>query len=133
MQGGHGSRCDAACKAVAHYQIIPFSELVQKTRYVAEIVGPITVAHEDIFSRSNSNAPHEGAAVSLALDMDDANTHAFGDSDRTVAAAVICDHNFSADIVISNSVLNLLDARTQGGGLVQAGQHHAEFYISRLG
>src|SRR5262249_54042350 len=44
----HGARLDRAAKARAHHELIPATELIHEWTEAAEVVGAVSVAHDDV-------------------------------------------------------------------------------------
>src|SRR5207249_2204573 len=123
----HGAGLDAAFEAVAHDQLIALPEAVDKRIELAEIIGIVGVAHDDIATLGGGDAGLQGAAVTPAFHRHHACPMFEGDFAGTVAAAVIRHHHFAFHMKAIQTSASLVHAGADGAGFVQARHDHGDF------
>ncbi len=128
MAGGHGSGKDGAAAAgepAALDQIGSGDEFLVKFAQLQEIITVVAIAHEHEFAARVVYAAHEGIAVTLGLDVNDASAQTFGDLDGAIGAAVVGDDDFAVDAVFHEGPQGFADADRDGISLIKTGHDHA--------
>src|SRR6185437_7884282 len=72
---------DAAARleTAALHELVSFAEFGQEAGYLGEVIAVVCIAHEDVPSPRRGNAAHQGTAVALFCDRDDACAETRGD------------------------------------------------------
>src|SRR5437868_3366477 len=98
MEEGHGAgeqRAATRWKATALREIVALAKLVEKARYLAEVVAIVRVAHKDVSAAGGRDAPHERRPVALLAHHDDARSQFTRDRHRGVGRAVVRDDHLA--------------------------------------
>ena len=85
----HGARLDPALEARAHDEVVPFLEPGHEGGDLAEVVGVVCVAHDDVTPPRRGDSAEERGTVAPLGDGDDPRAGALGDLLRAVGRAVV--------------------------------------------
>ena len=127
VKGRHRARLDPPAEPRAHDEVVPLLERRDEGRDLAEVVGVVGVAHDDVAPARRRDAAEERGAVAALGDGDDARPGPVGDLLRAVGRAVVGDdrprprgpRRASASTAAPHAALERL-------GLVQAGHHDGD-------
>src|SRR6516165_5896475 len=132
VQGGHRARGDAALEAVAHHQVRAIAQFGDERHQVAEVVAVVGVAHDHVLTAGREDAAHQGVAVTLVADGDDAGAGVLGEFLAAVGAAVVGDHDLAADPVVSDELDGLAHAGGHGLRLIETGHHDGQLHVDSI-
>jgi hypothetical protein len=134
MQRRHRALLNASAEAVAHDEVRAPAQLLHEARDVAKIVAVVGIPHNDELAARSCDSAHQGVAVSLGLDADNAGSELLGDFDRTVGAAVVGHNDLARDVGIRNRKLRLANAGGQRLFLIQTRHYYGQldgFFLSQ--
>src|SRR5262249_864331 len=89
MMPGHGPGPNAAPEAVSHHQFVTGTQALDEGIKIAEIVGVVRVAHDDVATPCCGDPCLKRTSVAALLDGNDPGAVVFGNGWRTVGAAVV--------------------------------------------
>lgn len=118
----HGARLDPAGKPVAHDQIGPVLERVDKVIELAPVIGIIGIGHDEVLAARRRGGGADRGAIALDRLVDDTRAQRLGDGDRAIRRAVVAHDNFAMNAAAGESVERLCDAQAQRPFFVQARQ-----------
>ena len=135
MQRPHGTGFDTTKEPVAHDEVTSLAQLFEEPRHIPKIVAAIGVAHDNELTAGGGDTTHQCAAITLAWDVNHADTQSFGDLRRAILTAVVRNDDFPLQVVGAEHRLHLSNADSQRLRLVQAGnndRHLRVIIIARM-
>jgi hypothetical protein len=97
MQKWHRISFYPALKPIAHHQVVPFSELIDKREKITEIVAVVCVGHNHKFALGTFYTMPQSIPVTFLPDMYHPRTQALGNIDGVVGTAVVRHKYFSME------------------------------------
>ena len=132
-QKRHRLGVDSPGEAVAEHEIMPLAQFVPKGVERIQIVLPVAVSENGVPTRRRLDARNDGVAVSRSRLVDDARSGRAREGRRTVAAAIVHDHDFAGDIPAFQKAESLADAMCDRLLLVAAEDENRQFKRVRGG
>ncbi|HKD36714.1 MAG TPA: hypothetical protein VKB78_07930, partial [Pirellulales bacterium] len=120
MQRRHRSGLDPAEKAIAEHQVVPGSELLDKTIERRKIVAVVRIAYDDEIAEGGLDTSAQRVSVSLLVYRDDARASSRSNRLRAIRAAVVGDDDLAIDVVSAQIGNCLGDAVANRFRLVEA-------------
>src|SRR6202521_2628336 len=124
MQRWHGLTGNSAFKAVSHYQVESFSQLLKEPRDVREVIAIIGITHQYVLSPRRRDSGDQSAAIPPLVNIDQPSAQTLGDLAGIIRAAIVGNNDFSHDVMRSQCTLSFLDAGFQRLRLVETWHHY---------
>ena len=124
MQRRHRLRLDATAKAITHYQVVTFTQLLDKRHQVDEVVGIVGVAHDDETATRGADTAHKCAIVTFGGNVDHPRAAFRREALRAISRTIVGDDYFAVDAVLFHKAAGFVDANFQGLGLVETRHDH---------
>ena len=132
-QKRHRLGVDSPGEAVAEHKIMSLAQPVPKGVERIQIVLPVAVSENGVPTRRRLDARNDGVAVSRSRLVNDACPGRAREGRRTVAAAIVYDHDLAGDIPAFQEAESLADTMRDGLLLVAAENEYRQFKRARAG
>src|SRR3954452_2929482 len=122
VQPRHRARLDVV-HPVTHHQLRAVVEMLDEARDLAEVVGQVGVAHDDVLAASGAEARQVGGAVAAARLVHDARAGLGREARGVVVGVVVGDNNLAWEPGLSERCERAPDDFLDVVALVEAGDH----------
>ena len=111
----------------------PLAQPIDEQLQAAEVVGVVGIAHDHVTAGRGGDPLLQGAAVALAVDVDDPGAVRPGDLGGAVRAAVVGDDHLAPDSHLLQRPHALATQRPTVQALIQAGHDHRDLDVPVAG
>jgi hypothetical protein len=132
VQRWHRAGRYPALEPVAHHQVGALAQLGHVRHQVAEVVAVVGVAHDHVLAPGGENAAHQGIAVALVADRDDAGAGVGRELLAAVGGAVVGQHHFAVHPAVGEELHGLGHAGGHGLCLIEAGHHDGQLHVDSV-
>ena len=120
MKRRHGAGLDSAGKTIAHNQLGPAFQRIDKAVKLTPVVAIVRIGHDQILAARGPCRSADRGAIAPHRLVHDTGAERLRNLDRPVSRPIVADHHFAADATARKGGERFFDANAERSLLVQA-------------